>query len=163
MRLFDRKSGRVHAAGLVESALCGAERGGSEQTSAGWTDHCSGSDTPSRRSDSIVTLPQRPHADDIATRLRPTPESRSVASAVSTTLMRLASAGSSGHEGVSATSAMPSMTPSERRKPSVSASSSPGVRMMTANASPFTRTSSGASTATRSVRARLPPGAKAVS
>src|SRR4051794_29956976 len=47
-------------------------------------------------------------------------------------------------------SAGPSMRPSPYRKPSASSSSWPGVRMVTASASPSTRISSGSSTATSS-------------
>ena len=41
--------------------------------------------------------------------------------------------------------------PSVKRKPAASSRSAPGVRIVTANGSPFTRTSSAASTATSSI------------
>ena len=109
----------------------------------------------SRASDSSDTRPHSPHADVMVT-CRRSPSCSSNA-----TCRRARRARRSGDcrgrdrratLSTATTSAAAVMTPSLNRKPSARCRSSPGVRMITAKRSPLTRTSSGASTATRSRR-----------
>ncbi len=54
-------------------------------------------------------------------------------------------------------------TPSDTRKPATRSKSSPGVRIVTLNRPPLTRTSSGSSSATESWRAPPPPSSRTCS
>ncbi len=104
------------------------------------------------RIDSMVRRPHNPHAAVVMIWRRSPSRAatRAAASPVTVTFSTLprASSSTSSHCSIDAMSSAARTTSSASRNPAASGTSWPGVRMMTANGAPFTRTSSGSSTAT---------------
>ena len=153
----------VQAARFLERGLARAQPVGqlADQRPTS-TDHVASSGAMSARSSSIVARPQTPHELLAMTcrRLSSSAGTRVAASPCRNTSMTWCALVSSGCRQCSMApmSSADRMMRSERRNPAASARSSPGVRMMTANDRPCSRTSSGSSAAAASVVRLTPSG-----